>query len=192
VKTGRSFATASARLVQEGSERVRALATYGALGQKEGVRYVTGAPPRVPNADEAPVLRPPEIAPEIAKRFEVRYAPETSGWMRGDKHGNAELRGAIRFADGRPIDVRSLALFADAFPPPVFDVIDMSWVPTLELAHSRRGPRAIGRQAFTACLRRLPEDDGEMGRGNGSESARAVAPGPCRNARTGVCRFHGD
>lgn len=166
VKSGKSFSTAEARLVQEGSERVRVLATYGTLGQKNDVRYVTGQPPRVPSADEVPVLRPPSIAPEIAKRFEVRYAPETSSWMRGEKTGNAELRGAIRFADHRPLDVKSLALFADAFPPPVFDVIPMNWVPTLELTvHFRSRPQgdwlhSVFRTRF--LFDGLLEEDGEI------------------------------
>lgn len=166
VKAGKSYATASARLIQESSERARVLATYGELGRASSVHHVTGAPPRVPAPDEAPGIRPSEIAPEIAKRFDVRYAAETSSWMRGKKTHNAELRGAIRFADGRPLDVRSLALFADAFPPPVFDVIEVAWVPTLELTvHFRARPKGDWlhsvfrtRFAFGGFL----EEDGEI------------------------------
>jgi acyl-CoA thioesterase len=166
VKSGKSYATAMARLIQDGSERVRVLATYGELGRESAISYVTGAPPRVPAPDEPPGIRPSAIAPEIAKRFDARYDPETSSWMRGKKTGNAELRGAIRFADGRPLDVVSLALFADAFPPPVFDVIEIGWVPTLELTvHFRARPKGAWlhsvfrtRFAFGGLL----EEDGEI------------------------------
>jgi acyl-CoA thioesterase len=184
IKSGRSFSTASARLIQEGTERVRVLATYGTLGVTHELRHVTGSPPRVPSAEEVPVLRPPSIAPEIAKRFEVRYAPETSGWMRGEKTGNAELRGAIRFADHRPLDVRSLALFADAFPPPIFDVIPMNWVPTLELTvHFRGKPQgdwlhSVFRTRF--LFDGLLEEDGEIWdeRGNLCALSRQLAVTP--------------
>jgi acyl-CoA thioesterase len=37
VKSGKSFSTAEARLVQDGSERVRVLATYGTLGDMKFV-----------------------------------------------------------------------------------------------------------------------------------------------------------
>ncbi len=92
--------------------------------------------------------------------------------MSGKKTGNAELRGAIRFADGRPFDARSLALFADAFPPPVFDVIDVAWVPTLELTvHFRAHPS--GRWLHSVFRTRfafggLLEEDGEIWDESGS------------------------
>jgi acyl-CoA thioesterase len=184
IKTGKSFSTACARLVQEGTERVRVLSTHGTLGQVHPLRHSTGTPPRVPGVHEAPTIRPPEILPEIAKRFQVRYAPETARWMHGEKTGHAELRGAIRFADRRPLDVRSLALFADAFPPPIFDVIPMNWVPTLELTvHFRHKPEgdwlhSVFRTRF--LFDGLLEEDGEIWdeRGNLCALSRQLAATP--------------
>jgi hypothetical protein len=52
-----------------------------------------------------------------------------------------EVTGWTRFSDGRPPDVRSLPLFADAFPPPVFELGPAGWVPTIELTvHVRARP----------------------------------------------------
>jgi hypothetical protein len=62
--------------------------------------------------------------------------------------------------------VRSLALFADAFPPPIFDVIPMSWVPTVELTvHFRARPRgdwlhSVFRTRF--LFDGMLEEDGEI------------------------------
>ncbi|MBE7483154.1 MAG: thioesterase family protein [Polyangiaceae bacterium] len=163
-KVGKSYSTASARLVQGGSERVRMLATFADLSRAEGPTHIRAQPPVVPPRD-AP--RPPRPAgPAITERFEMSLAEETMRWVNGEKSGDAEIRGWIRFADGRMPDCRSLPLFADAFPPPVFNVIDVGWVPTLELTvHVRARPasewlRAVFRTRF--LFGGHLEEDGEL------------------------------
>jgi acyl-CoA thioesterase len=167
VKKGRTLTTAMARMVQQGREHLRMLATFGTLADPTtGSVHVGSPPPVVPPAD-APTPQRPDAAPEITNRFDIRFAPETMAWMRGEPSGTAEIRGRVRFSDGRPTDVESLGLFADAFPPPAFNVIGpRGWVPTLELTVHFRARPAPG---WLSCAFRtrflhggLLEEDGEL------------------------------
>ncbi|MEA3078384.1 MAG: hypothetical protein QOF60_3292 [Actinomycetota bacterium] len=140
-RTGRRHAHAEVRLVQE-TERVRAIAAFGDLAAAEGRTLVRGAPPELPPPDECIVRRPViDIGqPAIMDRFETRFAPSTP-WILGEPSIDTAVTGWIRFADGRPADVASLPLFADAFPPAVFALGRAGWVPTIELTvHVRARP----------------------------------------------------
>jgi acyl-CoA thioesterase len=166
VKSGRHYATGVARLLQQEREILRVLATYTDLGDASGPTWIDGGPPPLPPLDAPFAARPFERLPTIARRFEIRAAPETMGWLEGRRADRAEIRAWIRFADDRPPDTRSLALFSDAMAPPVFNVIDPGWVPTVELTvHVRARPssswlRAIFRTRFVVGGHL--EEDGEL------------------------------
>ncbi|MEB2310391.1 MAG: thioesterase family protein [Sorangiineae bacterium] len=165
VKLGRTFSTVMAKMSQGGVETARLLSTWGDLAAATGPTRMDATPPELPRLDRPP---PAQIEPpiELARRFEQRLAPETLGFLEGKTTERAELRGWSRFADGRPPDVRSLALFADAFPPPVLNWSMVGWVPTLELTvHFRARPRP----GFLGCAFRTRfliggflEEDGEL------------------------------
>ena len=144
VRSGRRHTHLHARLVQD-TERVRVLAVFGDLDAAEGPTLVREQPPSLPPPDECGVrLRPPDIPAgplsSFMHRFDTRLSP-TSGMVRGELTGVPEIAGWIRFADGRPPDVRALPLIADAFPPPVFELGPAGWVPTIELTvHVRARP----------------------------------------------------
>lgn len=139
VKDGRTYATAMARLLQEGKENARVLATFAVPGT-HGPEHVRGAPPALPPVD-ACTPSPAIDAIPVSRRFEVRYAPETAGFLRGEPSGHAELRAWVRFSDGREPDALCLPLVADALPPPILEVTTFRWVPTLELTvHVRANP----------------------------------------------------
>lgn len=142
VKEGRTYATAMARLIQEGKENVRVLATF-AGAREGGPEHVRGAPPDLPPVESC-VRAQPIDAIAISHRFETRYAPDTAGFLRGAPSGTAELRAWVRFADGREPDVLSLPLIADALPPPILEVTTFRWVPTIELTVHVRGRPAPG------------------------------------------------
>lgn len=167
VKEGLRLVTASARMVQAGKERVRLLTTLGPL-EEGGPVHVAGEPPDVegaapPATTDRPLVIP---VPEIGKRFDAEPVTSTAGWLFGDRGGKAELRGRVRFVDGRPPDVASLFVFADAFPPPVFAVVEPSWAPTIELTvHIRARPapgwlRCVFRTRF--LFGGYLEEDGEI------------------------------
>jgi hypothetical protein len=74
--------------------------------------------------------------------------------------------GWIRFVDGREADCRSTAIFADSFPPTVFNVGPAAWVPTLELTVHIRGRPAPGwlqcRFQTRYLINGYLEEDGEV------------------------------
>ena len=80
--------------------------------------------------------------------------------------GEARIEGWTRFADGRPPDVTSLMLFADAFPPAVLDRYPASWVPTLQYTvyvRARPGPGWLqGSFRTRSMVGGLLEEDGEL------------------------------
>lgn len=166
IKTGRRFSTASARLTQGDKEALRVLATYGDLGTEGGVPYVDAAPPRLPQRSAEPAARTASGVMSIRDRFDIQFDPTTTSFTRGERAQHAEIRGWLRFADGRPHDVHAMGLIADAFPPAVFQIRDAGWVPTLELTvHVRARPSS----EWLACVFRtrflqngLLEEDGEM------------------------------
>jgi len=164
IKAGRQYSSAMARVVQEGTERVRVLATYGDLGRLSGPTCVAAEPPPLPPRDRLPRRDSYAEVPAIGRRFDIRSS--TLEFEPGRQSSRAEVSGWLRFADGRFPDVHTLGLVADAFPPPVFHVIPMGWVPTLELTvHIRARPasewlRCVFRTRF--LFGGLLEEDGEV------------------------------
>src|SRR5690606_18599985 len=83
---------------------------------------------------------------EFASRVDVRLARGGELFRGGEPSGRGEFSGWVRHADGSDPDAISLLMFADAFPPPAFDVVGLvGWVPTVELtvqlrAHPSPGP----------------------------------------------------
>ena len=70
-----------------------------------------------------------------------RLDPATMGWAVGKPSGRGELRGWLRFDDGREPDTLALLTVVDALPPATFDLGVTGWVPTLELScHVRAAP----------------------------------------------------
>ena len=170
IRTGRRLATAIARLEQGGRERLRVLATFGDLAAATGPDLVTAVAPDLPGPEDCVPLagRRPEgmvDLPRIHARFDARIDPAV-GWPRGERSGEARIAGWIRFADGRPPDVWSLVLFADAFPPAVFDAVPSGWVPTVELTvhlRARPAPGWLRAEFRTRVLRNgMLEEDGEL------------------------------
>lgn len=182
VKTGRRFSTVAARLEQEAGEVIRLLGTWGRIERDAKPVYGAGAPPSLPPRDslapawsgsnETPTPREGEMRMTIRERFDLRLDPATSGFLRGERGGAAELRGWLRFADGRLPDVHALGLLADALPPPAFNLLDPGWVPTVELTvHARAHPvgewlRCVFRTRF--IQNGLLEEDGEIWDESGS------------------------
>lgn len=91
---------------------------------------------RIPAAREGS----PFVVP-IMDRSDLRLDPAVLGFATGNPSGEANLRGWISFADGRPVDPLSLLFFLDALPPATFELAPTGWVPTLSLtAYVRARP----------------------------------------------------
>ena len=165
-KRGRQVDFVTASLVQDGAERLRATGLFGDLARPGG-ELTACAPPELPDPSECSSRAPNPKAPTIAERFDFALHPTDAGMFTGAPTGTALLRGWMRFRDGRAPDIWSLPTFADAFPPPVFQIHPtFDWVPTLELGiHWRRVP-APGWLACAFTTRSMAagdlEEDGQL------------------------------
>jgi acyl-CoA thioesterase len=149
VRRGRSMSTGSVSLSQDEDgqavERVRALATYGALTELSDDVQTTAVEPELPEVEKCigTNLAPPDFRAKapLLDRFDLRLDPDTVGWALGKPTGRGMIRGWLRMADGREPDPLSLLLAVDALPPVTFDLGLPGWAPTLELtAHVRAVP----------------------------------------------------
>jgi acyl-coenzyme A thioesterase PaaI-like protein len=165
VKVGKRNATLAARVVQDDTEVLRTLATFGHL-DAGGVTELAGAPPPLPPREQCLGRGEAAGLPPIAQRFDNRLDPATVGWMFGKPSGDMVIRAWMRLADGRDPDAIALPLFADGLPPPLFNRVAPGWVPTIELTvHFRARPapgwlRAQFRTRFVAGG--LLDEDGEL------------------------------
>jgi acyl-CoA thioesterase len=170
IRTGRTLSTATATMTQGGKEKLRVIGTFGRLDRANGPTVIGASMPDLPSPDECLSRRGGGQAHYVPSRFsdsvDVLLHPDT-GWVRGVPSGRGELTGWMRFTDGRPADVISLALLADAFPPTVFEVLPAAqWVPTVELTVHFRGVPAPGwlRARFVSryLINGFFEEDGEI------------------------------
>ncbi len=194
LKEGKRYTTARARLWQGADEVVSSIATMatmatapagagaagtGAAGAaaaggaggaggrapSPSPRFVSGGPPELLPLERVVVVPATDFY-RIGHQFEMRLDPACAGWMTGAPSGVAEMRGYIRFVDGRAPDAVSLPLFCDAVMPAIFGLVRPRHVPTLEMTVHFRGRPAPGwlrfsfrtRFAFGGHL----EEDGEL------------------------------
>lgn len=166
VKRGRLTSTVTATLSQDGSERVRLLAAYSDRTMLGWPTEFSAEPPVIPGPQDCLIPQvPAATGASIADRFEYRVTPATR-WARGVPSGTARIEGWLRFSDGREPDLAALALFADAFPPAIFEVIERAVVPTVELTVHLRSQPAPGwvqaRFQTRTLLGGILEEDGEL------------------------------
>ena len=138
VRVGRGTSTARAILSQGAKARVVVTATYGDLDAMRGPTAIGADRPEFPPPESCVRAAGPN-APPFMRQFDLRLTPDTAAWALSGPSGVAEASGWIRFADGREPDPACLPLMADAFPPTVFNVVPVVWVPTIELTVHVRG-----------------------------------------------------
>jgi acyl-CoA thioesterase len=142
VRSGRSMTTGRATLSQAGKDRIEVLAGFGDLAVVADMDASIEIPP--------PQMLPPDECGQrsgqqqgvdlpILDRLDTRIHPDYA--VPGEV-GRAEMRGWIRFKDGREPDSLAVPLLCDAFPPSLFGLLgSVGWVPTVELTvHVRRRP----------------------------------------------------
>ena len=174
IAVGKQLNRYQASLIQDGTERTRAWATfmYEKKGDKDTNRYEKEAPD-MPVREECfsfPVL--PTYT--LFNHMDVLMAPSCSGWLKseGTLSPRSEQKGWIKFKDDRPCDALSLLLMADSFPPPVLASHGMvAWVPTVEYSVSIRSLpdtawiKAVFRSHYLTSD--IVEEDGELWDENG-------------------------
>ena len=142
LRLGRRTAQTRVSLATAAGLCVEALVTCGQLDPAEP--FFDGVPPaELPPEDACPRLpvEGPGFQVPLMGVLAERLDPATMGWAVGKPSGRGELRGWVRFDDGREPDPLSLLTVVDALPPATFDLGVTGWVPTLELScHVRAVP----------------------------------------------------
>jgi acyl-coenzyme A thioesterase PaaI-like protein len=152
-----SLSTAAGRAVE-------ALVTCGTL--ETALPHYDGVPaPELPPEADCPRLpvQGPGFEVPLMAVISERMDPATMGWAGGKASGAGELRGWVRFDDGREPDPLALLAVVDALPPATFDLGLTGWVPTLELtAHVRAvpatGPLVVRQRARHIAGGRVDEE----------------------------------
>jgi acyl-CoA thioesterase len=143
LRAGRSLSTARVTLVQGGQARVEALVTAGRIDPEAAPGWRRDAGPDGLAPVEACVPARPElpggVRASLLDHLDLRMDPATIGWFAGQPSGRLEMRGWMRFSDGRPPDLLALLLVVDALPPSSFGIGLASWAPTVELTVYLRG-----------------------------------------------------
>ena len=144
VRRGRRHGTANVVLVQDDRDVLRLLTTCSDLDLADGPSHNVLRPPVLPPVAACPTLQEAGtfIPRPISQHLEMRFAPHHVGFAHGRPSGEAVIAGWGRFADPRPPDVLSAAVFVDAFPPSSANLeFDVERTPTLELTvHVRARP----------------------------------------------------
>jgi acyl-coenzyme A thioesterase PaaI-like protein len=142
LRLGRRTAQARVSLSTAEGLCVDALVTCGHLDPAEP--FFDGVEPaELPPEDDCPRLpvEGPGFEVPLMAVLAERLDPATMGWAVGKPSGRGELRGWLRFDDGREPDTLALLTVVDALPPATFDLGVTGWVPTLELScHVRAVP----------------------------------------------------
>lgn len=175
IRRGRSLSTGGVSLMQVDDsgrdvERIRALATYGALDALSDDIRTSAIAPDLPPPDDCVSN---DLAPTVFKsdatlldRIDLRLDPACVGWAIGEPSHRGMLRGWLRLADGREPDPLMLLLALDALPPVTFDFGEVGWAPTLELTAHLRAKPAPGWLKVTHATRNyaggLFEEDAEV------------------------------
>lgn len=141
-RAGRRAATGEARLIQDGKEIVRLLATFGDLEQADGRTLVLNEPPDLPPPDETPDVLDGKGLPGVSITEQLEYrAAKLPGWSQGKPGGVPHVEFWMRFQDGRDPDPLALAALVDGAAPAVLD-IGAPGSATMELTvHVRARPR---------------------------------------------------
>ena len=150
LRVGRTASQVRARLVQDGNVAVDAMFTLGRLEPDSSPWWGEVPPVDLAPVEDAPVRampagsQTPNAGPTIRERVEIRFDPSSTAFTTGTPSGRGELKGWLRFVDGRDHDPLSLLFACDAFPPATFDLVMTGWVPTLNLTAYVRAVPAPG------------------------------------------------
>lgn len=170
VRAGRRITTVRASLQSAEKPLVELLGSFGDIGSIEGPERVDAHPPELPPPDDCPRSKhDPSLGfpPALMNKVDMRLHPDDAQFIRGAPTGEPSIRGWFRLVDDEPLDVFSLLLATDAFPPTIFNAnLPVSWSPTVELTAHVRGVPAPGwlrcRFSTRFISGGMMEEDGEV------------------------------
>lgn len=162
----RQFHRFEASIIQDGAERVRALATFASGGGDCSINRYEASPPELAPREDC-VLIPTIPTYTLFGELDVMLDPSCAGWMQNKLVERSENKGWLRFKNERPYDLPAVLLIADSMPPAVMASQGMmTWVPTIEISVNVRAMpqstwlRCSLRTRFITCG--LLEADGEV------------------------------
>ncbi len=148
LRSGRSVSSARVTLVQQAQPCLEALVSAGRLDPDAQPDWeAASGPPELAPVQECVRGRselPGGVRVGILDHLDLRLDPATAGWFKGKPAGKLEMRGWVRFNDGRPPDPLGLLQAVDALPPASFELGIMRWAPTVEMSVYVRGLPADG------------------------------------------------
>ncbi|VWD03254.1 thioesterase family protein [Burkholderia lata] len=168
----KSLSRATLSLMQDGDLKAFYVATFTDFSRTSGATALHCAGPQVPATPyhacvSVDTLAIPDPMRSFIAQFNLRLAPgelQNSG-----PEYAATIEGWISLDDEASPTLASLVLFADAFPPPIYNIVDRAqWgsVPTIEYAvhvKARPGPGPIHARFLTKEIRDgLLVIDGEL------------------------------
>lgn len=161
---GRGTSFAEVKMRQQGELKVKVTAAYTDLEKLSGGNWSAAPRPDYPSWEQCE--NPGQRGIEFRQRVDLRLVSGREVFTEQKPDGSGEFRGWLRHADGTEPDVISLLMFADAVPPPIFNVLGpIGWVPTVELTVQVRAHPAPGPLQVRLCTRYLTngiaEEDGE-------------------------------
>ena len=136
-RVGRSLTSCSARLHQGG--RLVALAIAAFSAPRPGPEFCDRVMADVPLPEAIGHEPVPHEAPEIARRWDTRWAIGVEPWVEGPAANEAVAGGWIRLEQPQLLDAYAVAAMTDAWVPPIFSrTREPLAVPTVDLtAHFR-------------------------------------------------------
>jgi hypothetical protein len=149
LRRGRTASHVRAVLVQDDRDMVDAVFVLGALPDGGTPRYNDLRPLEIPAPERCvrlPSTTPDGLTVGVLQTTDLRLDPATVPFAgTADRESPvAELRGWLRFADGREPDALSLLYFVDAIPPATLRIGSSGWVPTLSMTVYARARPAAG------------------------------------------------
>lgn len=144
LRAGKATSTGMVRMVQGGETVIQLLGTCTELAANRGVGHCEVPVPEMPGYADCVDIPVADNIP-MGRHLVQRMLPENVRALEGQAAPTARWLGWTRFADGAPIDLFALLMFADAMPPPAFARYGSDgWVPTLELTVQLHGLPAPG------------------------------------------------
>jgi acyl-CoA thioesterase len=155
VRAGRRVVTREARLMQDGGEAVRVVASFTDLANAAGRTTELGTPPRLAAPEQLTDLLGGGSLPgvSITERLEYRAA-EPPGWATGRPSGEPAIEFWMRFRDGRDADPIALAMLVDAAAPAILELGETGSATVQLTVHLRAHP-APGWLACRATTRHV-------------------------------------
>ncbi len=132
LRSSKSTSHASVQMIQDGELKVVLTAAYVDLNANKGPNWSSFRADKIPVWDDCEIGANSEL--EFRQSVDIRLASGGAVFRTGKPSGEGKIEGWLAHRDQTDPDVIALLMFADALPPPAFNIFGrVGWVPTVEL-----------------------------------------------------------